>query len=624
VFGDNYFELYVNGRFVKGDPISFIPHQQVSFTFTADTSKPVEYAVFLADYMEDSTGLEYSHTALGDGAFLASFSDGTVTNTNWKCEVINQGPDIQQCCLNWDGTKNCDTGTEYSKNCVTKNFTFSDSWYQKGYNFKKWANASTFSTSGVGYGTIPLFFSPNSTCIVATPPVPGKSDNYNEYTTPSECINAALQNWGTASFIWGTNLVTDNRLLCRYTQPATTTTFSLAATNCPVCQASYPTEKKRRVRKEIRSLSKSEWNKVVKAFWIMKRVSQEEGEKRYGKFYREWDYFVTKHAVTVTDTRGDQGHFSAAFMTWHSMFLYEFENSLLAVDSSISGLPYWDSSSLSTKSVFTKKYLGSAPGTGVNHQVIDGRFAKFPVTQKFDLKRYQKYFNNPEFVNFTNSRTTDMLRSENNDNNNPYVTRFGDEFHFEHNDGIQCSTLLGYWSDWYECIELGRVRKIPITGKSFSWHSGAHVYTGSLQAGFQSLSKPIVIQGGDMLDVITSPNDPMFMLHHANLDRSKMWYMYNNYNKENIFWGFPVQNSVSVPANQVYPGINLNEEASSAWGFTRKLLGLKTPGNQDALLTHADALCMLNVWTAPYVYDDMQEEAQMRPGNRFLKHTGSS
>jgi len=217
-----------------------------------------------------------------------------------------------------------------------------------------------------------------------------------------------------------------------------------------------------------------------------------------------------------------------------------------------------------------------------------------------------------------------MLRSEDNSNRNPYVTRFGDEYHFEHNDGIQCSTLLGYWSDWYECIELGRVRKVPITGKAFSWHSGVHVYIGSIEAGIESPDKEPFLQYGDLMDIITSPNDPIFMLHHANLDRSKSWYMYNNYNKENIFWGFPVQNSRSVPANQEYAGINLNEPVSSAWGFTRKSLGLAAPGDENALLTHADVLCMINVWTAPYVYDDIESVSQMRPGTTRLNHDGSN
>jgi len=311
-------------------------------------------------------------------------------------------------------------------------------------------------------------------------------------------------------------------------------------------------------------------------------------------------------------------------MTWHSLFLLEFENSLLAVDPSISGLPYWDSSTNTTGSVFTSKYFGSAPGTGINHQVIDGRFAKFPIKTNFDIKRYSKYFTNPQYVNFTNCPATDMLRSDSNTNNNPWVTRFGDEFHYGHQDGIQCDSILGYWLDWYECIELGRVRGMSVTGSSFSWHSGAHIGIGMTQIGIESPDKSPYLQYGDMMDIITSPNDPLFMLHHANLDRSKSWYQYNNYNKENFFYGFPIQDSRSIPANQAYDGINLNDQVASAWGFTRKGLGLDQPGDPNALLTHSDVLCQVNVWTAPYVYDQLQNVANMKPGVVALNHQGSS
>ena len=33
IYADNWFRLYVNGREVATDPIRFIPHNSVSFTF---------------------------------------------------------------------------------------------------------------------------------------------------------------------------------------------------------------------------------------------------------------------------------------------------------------------------------------------------------------------------------------------------------------------------------------------------------------------------------------------------------------------------------------------------------------------------------------------------------------
>jgi len=125
------------------------------------------------------------------------------------------------------------------------------------------------------------------------------------------------------------------------------------------------------------------------------------------------------------------------------------------------------------------------------------------------------------------------------------------------------------------------------------------------------------------MDVVTSPNEPLFWFHHANMDRSKMWFMQMNFDKENIFYGFPVSNSSSIPEGTVYPGINLNDPMASAWGFTLYQLGLSsTPSN--TLATHADMICHLSPHTSPYIYDDMVNcqttntcsTSSTSPGNR--------
>lgn len=57
----------------------------------------------------------------------------------------------------------------------------------------------------------------------------------------------------------------------------------------------------------MRSLSTDEWNNAVAALWTMKTTSMDSGKELYGESFRNYDYFVLKHAVAVTDTRGDQG-----------------------------------------------------------------------------------------------------------------------------------------------------------------------------------------------------------------------------------------------------------------------------------------------------------------------------
>ena len=97
--------------------------------------------------------------------------------------------------------------------------------------------------------------------------------------------------------------------------------------------------------------------------WVMKTAGLEEGSVMYGNSFRTYDSLVLKHALATTDTRGDQAHFGAHFITWHLAFVLEFENSLLAVDPTIEGAPYWDEC-ITEPSVFGNDYFGSDPLRG--------------------------------------------------------------------------------------------------------------------------------------------------------------------------------------------------------------------------------------------------------------------
>jgi hypothetical protein len=50
-----------------------------------------------------------------------------------------------------------------------------------------------------------------------------------------------------------------------------------------------------RVRREIRDLSFSEWNTVVRALWVMKNTTTEEGRRLYGPEFISYNAMVSKH-----------------------------------------------------------------------------------------------------------------------------------------------------------------------------------------------------------------------------------------------------------------------------------------------------------------------------------------
>ena len=91
LFGDNYFELYVNGKIVARDPIGFVPFNSAVVRFRAKA--PLAFAVKLVDWGTHlGVGMEYDRWNVGDGGFVASFSDGTETNAAWKCRAFYMSP----------------------------------------------------------------------------------------------------------------------------------------------------------------------------------------------------------------------------------------------------------------------------------------------------------------------------------------------------------------------------------------------------------------------------------------------------------------------------------------------------------------------------------------------------
>lgn len=95
IVADNYFELYVNGKLVAVDPIPYTPFNSAIVRFRV--KKPYTYAVKLVDWEEKlGLGMEWfppNHNwYLGDGGFIARFSDGVVTNKSWRAQTFYIAP----------------------------------------------------------------------------------------------------------------------------------------------------------------------------------------------------------------------------------------------------------------------------------------------------------------------------------------------------------------------------------------------------------------------------------------------------------------------------------------------------------------------------------------------------
>ncbi len=169
LYADNYVELYVNGRLVAKDPIEFTPHNVVVTKFRA--SYPMTLAVVLKDFAHPRTGLEYNHTRIGDGGFVARFSNGVVTDGSWRCLVVSRGP-VDRRCLDNDPARSCRVQTG----------PMPKGWTGARFDDRRWPRATVHGESAVR-------------------PLPV----YRRYR------------WGGAKFIWGPDLEIDNTVLCRKT-----------------------------------------------------------------------------------------------------------------------------------------------------------------------------------------------------------------------------------------------------------------------------------------------------------------------------------------------------------------------------------------------------------------------
>ena len=190
LFGDNYYEIYVNGTIVARDPVGFVPFNSGVVRFKA--KRPLTYAVKLVDWGTHlGVGMEYDRWNVGDGGFIARFSDGTETGADWQCRAyyisplqdrscVGPGPDSSACperppCAERDPAS-----------CRALHFPVPEHWASPGFDDSAWHQASTYPASAVT-----------------------NQRAYRDYT----------DKFGSAHFIWSHNLDQDNLVLCRFQSP---------------------------------------------------------------------------------------------------------------------------------------------------------------------------------------------------------------------------------------------------------------------------------------------------------------------------------------------------------------------------------------------------------------------
>ncbi len=94
IIGDNYFELWINGRLVGVDAHPYTPFNSAIVRFRV--KRPYTIALLLVDWEERlGLGMETmrgNDWFAGDGGVIARFSDGTVTDASWRAQSFYVAP----------------------------------------------------------------------------------------------------------------------------------------------------------------------------------------------------------------------------------------------------------------------------------------------------------------------------------------------------------------------------------------------------------------------------------------------------------------------------------------------------------------------------------------------------
>jgi hypothetical protein len=195
IFADNYFELYVNGHLVGVDSVPFTPFNSSVVRFRVKL--PITYAVRLVDW-EENLGLGSENNRgnnyhAGDGGFVASFSDGTITDSSCKAQTFYIAPIDSPSKVRIvenvrDTSKISMNSLTCREDCLAGHWVIPKNWTEEDFDDSSWPSATVYSNDTIGVNNKPAYM------------------NFSELF-----INKK------AKFIWSSNVVLDNHVIVRKT-----------------------------------------------------------------------------------------------------------------------------------------------------------------------------------------------------------------------------------------------------------------------------------------------------------------------------------------------------------------------------------------------------------------------
>jgi tyrosinase len=268
-----------------------------------------------------------------------------------------------------------------------------------------------------------------------------------------------------------------------------------------------------RVRKEWRSFSSQQQQDYISAVQCLKSLPPK-GKDMFPVVTSRFEDFVVTHYNHTFDEFDWNGskqffgdsdiHANGQFLPWHRYFLWQYESALINECGYKGAQPYWEwSQDVQDGSWGTSKVFDSASGFGGNgvgddHCLQDGPFAA--AGANLDPGPPTNTVITGSHRCFHRELRADIATGGLNWNKN-VMPLINAESYQDFSAGMESNQADDY--------------KSGQSKQKFGIHPSGHLGV-----------------GGEMADTMVSPADPLFYLHHANIDR--VWWMWQNKKPENV------------------------------------------------------------------------------------------
>ncbi|MYA96793.1 MAG: tyrosinase family protein [Nitrospinae bacterium] len=259
------------------------------------------------------------------------------------------------------------------------------------------------------------------------------------------------------------------------------------------------------VRKNARWLTDTERANLLKAMIGLKGRNIQQGAHRMNVY----DFYPLEHRIVrrrrsarnPNQGLGDGGHGGPAFLPWHREWLLRFERDLQSIDSTVT-LPYWDLlDPVGTRDVLFQDDFMGPNGTGRNGEIMSGYFRE-SVPQQDRPAWWPDDDTGTPLSGFPIRRSLSVeerpLASQRYGFNTTTLTR-----QFGIDRAADPWTEFPTRPDMEDLLSSPNYASFRAAVENMDFHGWGHVWIGGL------MGRPA-----------TSPNDPMFFLHHCMVDHA--------------------------------------------------------------------------------------------------------